>query len=151
MLRLRQRDAIDDRPRRIDPPAPDHFRLLVRIDSNRREADLNLDRPVAFWDFDSEPFPRAASLGPISERRRRDAQIPPRVPLRRVERGCLLIAPQRFLPVALLLAQQAEVVPGRRPRGPELDRLLIILDRLGEQAALLELDGLIVVADRKRL
>src|SRR5215468_9789440 len=151
MLRLGQRDAIDDRPRRIDSPAPDHFRLLVCIDSDRGEADLHLDRPFAFRDFDSETFPRSARLGPISERSRRDAQIPPGVPLRRVERDCLLIAAQRFLPVALLLAQQAEVVPGRRPHGPELDRLLIILDRLGDQAALLELDGLLVVADRKRL
>src|SRR5262245_38367804 len=154
MLRLRQRDAIDDRSRRIDPPAPDHFGLLVWpvcMDSDRGKADLHLDLAFAFGDFDSELFPRSARLGPISERRRRDAQIPPGVPLRRVERDRILIAPQRFLPVALLLAQQAEVVPGRRPRGPELDRLLIILDRLGDQAALLELDGLIVVADRKRL
>src|SRR5262245_37313201 len=154
VLRLRQRDAIYDCPRRIDPPAPDHFGLLVLpicMDSDRGDADLHLDRAFAFGDFDSEPFPCAARLGPISERRRRDAQIPPGVPLRRVERDRLLIAAQRFLPVALLLAQQAEVVPGRRPRGPELDRLLIILDRLGDQAALLELDGFLVVAVRKRL
>src|SRR5262249_31548561 len=151
MLRLRQRDAIYDRPRRIDPPAPDHFGLLVCMDSDRGETDLHLDRAFAFGDFDSETFPCAARLGPISERRRRDAQIPPGVPLRRVELDRLLIAAQRFSPVALLLAQQPEVVPGRRPRGPELDRLLVIRNRLGDQAALLELDGLFVVADRKRL
>src|SRR5262249_10437125 len=151
MLRLRQRDAIDDRPRRIDPSTPDHFGLFVWIDSNRRDADFHLDRAFAFGDVYAEPFPRAARLGPIFERRRGDAQIPPGVPLRRVERDRLLIAAQRFLPVALLFAQQAEVVPGRRPRGPELDRLLVILDRLGDQATLLELDGLLVVADRQRL
>src|SRR4030095_342520 len=151
MLRLRQRDAIYDRPRRIDPPAPDHFGLLVWIDSDRGEADLHLDRAFAFGDFDSEPIPCAARLGPISERRRRDSQIPPGVPLRRGERDGLLITAQRFPPVALLLAQQPEVVPGRRPRGPELGRFFVILDRLGDQAALLELDGLLVVADRKRL
>src|SRR5215510_14450873 len=102
MLRLRQRDAIYDRPRRIDPPAPDHFGLLVWIDSVRGEADLHLDRAFGFGDFDSEPFPCAPRLCPISERRRRDSQIPPGVTFRRVESDGLLIAAQRFPPVALL-------------------------------------------------
>src|SRR5262249_54530955 len=147
----RQRDACDNRPRRIDPAAPDHFGLFIRIYSDRNEADLHLDRALALGDFYSEPFPRAARLRPISERRRGDAQIPPCLLLRRIERDRLLIALQRFRPVALLFSQQAEVVPGRCPRGPELDRFLVILDRLGDQTALLELDSLLIVAERQRL
>src|SRR5262245_14139372 len=151
MVRLWQRDAVYDRSRRIDPSAPDHFRLIVRIDSNRRDADFHLDRAFSFWDCNSETFPRASRFRPVSERRRGDAQVPPCGLLRRVESDRLLIAAQRLLPVELFFAQQSQVVPGRRPRRPELDRLLVVIDRLGDVAPLLELDSLLVVTDRQRL
>ena len=96
-------DVHDDGSRRIDAIAPHDLCKTFRIEAHRHGSHIHVHRTLAFGESDATRSPGAPCRCPVTERRRSNAEIPPRAFVGRVESGSLLTMPERFRPLLFVL------------------------------------------------
>jgi hypothetical protein len=110
-----QRHATNHRARRIEAGAPDHLTNAIRVQADRHGAIAQIQGTVTVRNRNPESAPCASGEHPVAQRRRRDAEVPPRRFVACIQVDRPLIAKGGFRPFTLVLVQESKVVPRGRP------------------------------------
>src|SRR6185436_8057913 len=129
--RVRQGDAFDPRPDRIDADGPDDFCAAVRVQSNGRDAEIHLDRTACPVEPDPVLLPLLSRHFPVPQSRRGDGEIPSCRFVLWIQLVRLLIELEGLFPLSSIFVDEADVVIALRLLGIAGDGLQILFDGLG--------------------